>query len=404
MYYKSRRNRFKNWIGNTNLKPYAIVFGVLAVISIVLFVVSKSNVYEYFSEKQTDNRDNNSISEINTEAQLTDSSTDGAMETEPLVVALIIEVNKYDNMVSVWNTVDGKKDSIRKLFNSSIYEELNTGTYSISEKNIWRLTDNNTYIQYSSKDSAELLFHSAQYQIQNRNYMNVETYNNIGSSNTSVKGITLTVADAKWIYENCPEGTVVDVINDENPDYGSMQADELRAIPDGIRWDPTDPDKNNKWVTTQIKFINGVTNHTIQVGSYFDAWDGIYATDIDGNNITNNITILGTVNTAVPGTYTIQYLLADFTGQVIREKAYITVTAGNDSTDSNDTGNDVVENDENVSNNEAADNENTVNNTDNGNSENTAGNGNGADSNGNDANGTNGDTDNNDIINSDAIN
>lgn len=350
MYYKSRRNRFKNWIGNTNLKPYAIVFGVLAVISIVLFVVSKSNVYEYFSEKQTDNRDNNSISEINTEAQLTDSSTDGAMETEPLVVALIIEVNKYDNMVSVWNTVDGKKDSIRKLFNSSIYEQLNTGTYSISEKNIWRLTENNTYIQYSSKDSAELLFHSSEYQIQNRNYMNVETYNNIGSSNTSVKGITLTVADAKWIYENCPEGTVVDVINDENPDYGSIHANELRAIPNGIRWDPTDPDKNNKWVTTQIKFLNGVTNHTIPVGSYFDAWDGIYATDIDGKNITNNITIIGTVNTAIPGTYTIQYLLADFTGQVIRETAYITVTAGNDNTGSNDndTGSNAAGNDENA--------------------------------------------------------
>lgn len=353
MYYKSRRNRFKSWIGNTNLKPYAIVFGVLAVISIVLFVVSKSNVYEYFSEKQTDDRNNASISEINTEAQLTDSSTEGDMETEPLVVALIIEVNKYDNMVSIWNTIDGKKDSIKKLFNSSVCEDLDTGTYSISEKNIWRLTENNTYIQYSSKDSSELLFHSPEYEIQNRNYMNVETYNNIGSSNSSVKGITLTVADAKWIYENCPEETIVNIINNENPDYGSIQADELRDIPDGIRWDPTDPDKNNKWVTTQIKFLNGVSDHTIPAGSYFDAWEGIYATDVNGNNITNNITIIGTVNTAIPGTYTVQYLLADFTGQVIRETAYITVTAGNDNTG----------NDENAANNAtAANNENMVNN------------------------------------------
>lgn len=322
MYYQSRRNFFKNWLGNTNLKPYIVILiFVLLVVGTVLFA-GKKHIAEYFAPG--DVMDNPGVSD--------NEEPTNIMETEPAtktteaetVHGYYIQVNKHDNMVSVWTTVNGEIEEIEKLFVASINQNLSEGNYTIAEKSTWRTLQDYTYVQYSSKAATSMLFHSPVYEIQNRGYMLVNTYQMLGSSNDSVEGITMTVADSKWIYENCGEGTIVNVCTDSQPAYG-LTPNELMAIPDGLRWDPTDPDRENMWVQGKIAFLNGVSDKTIPVGGYVDPWEGILAKTEDGRNITNNITVRNYVNNMIPGVYRIEYILADSTGQVIRQFATITV-------------------------------------------------------------------------------
>lgn len=323
MYYQSRRNFFKNWLGNTNLKPYIVILIFVLLVVGVIFLLGKQHIAGYFEldermEHDTDFVDLEEPTDISEEPTLQKST-----EAET-VHGYFIQVNKHDNMVSVWSTVNGEKTQLEKLFIASINQNLAEGNYEIAEKNTWRMMPDYTYVQYASKAATSMLFHSPVYEIKNGGYMLVSTYQMLGSSNDSVEGITMTVADSKWIYENCGEGTIVHICMDSQPAYG-MTPGELMAIPDGLRWDPTDPDRENMWVQGKIAFLSGVCDKTIPVGGHVDPWEGIFARTEDGRNITNNITVHNYVNNMVPGVYSIEYLLADSTGQVIRQFATITV-------------------------------------------------------------------------------
>lgn len=315
-----------NWLGNTNLKPYVfILISLLIVIGIILFV-SRQPLADYFSYGTDIDENNFNNTDLYSSDESTEYETYEELTTEsPVEMSYYIIVNKSDNMVSIWNAVNGSVDSIAALFYSSVNSELETGTYYINKKDTWNMLDNRFYVQYSSRTSSVVLFHSPAYSIQRSGYLITETYKAIGSSNDNVPGITLTVGDAKWIYENCPDNTVVEVCDKSDMDYG-ITAEKPMEIPNGIRWDPTDPNRDNKWVTKEIDFVRGVTDKVITVGSSIDPWDGVYARTVDNENVTSKLTIINNVDVNTPGTYTIEYILADFTGQVIRQYSNVTVT------------------------------------------------------------------------------
>ena len=60
--------------------------------------------------------------------------------------------------------------------------------------------------------------------------------------------VRLTVEDAKWIYDNCPSGTYVEVYDSDDPGpLGKPEAMKLDADSPNKGWDPTDPDERNPW-------------------------------------------------------------------------------------------------------------------------------------------------------------
>ena len=60
--------------------------------------------------------------------------------------------------------------------------------------------------------------------------------------------VRLTVKDAKWIYDNCPSGTAVEVYDSEDPGpLGKPETMKLDKDNANKGWDPTDPDENNPW-------------------------------------------------------------------------------------------------------------------------------------------------------------
>ena len=122
-----------------------------------------------------------------------------------------------------------------------------TGTYTTSDKYTWRLLSGNVYGQYATRITGHILFHSVPYFTRSKSDLEYDEYNKLGQP-ASLGCIRLSVADAKWIYDNCPKGTTVTIYDSdqkeplEKPTPIHIDTNDSRRV-----WDPTDPDSNNPW-------------------------------------------------------------------------------------------------------------------------------------------------------------
>lgn len=168
----------------------------------------------------------------------------------------LVRVNRTQNLVTVYGK-DGNGNYTKPVKAMVCSVGLNgkteTGTFTIKaqqgkpEKSRWRLLSGGVYGQYITRFNGSILFHSVPYYSQNPADLEYEEYNKLGQA-ASLGCVRLAVIDAKWIYDNCPTGTTVEV-------YDSS-AQEPLAKPTPIKidlndsrkgWDPTDPDPNNPW-------------------------------------------------------------------------------------------------------------------------------------------------------------
>lgn len=122
-----------------------------------------------------------------------------------------------------------------------------TGTYSIRAKYRWRLMIGNCYTQYASSISSSYLLHSIPYNKKNAGTMSNASYDKLGTPASS--GCTrLCFRDSKWIYDNCPIGTPVYVVNEAAPE-GIVPLAVPPRIDDAVHsgWDPTDDAPENPY-------------------------------------------------------------------------------------------------------------------------------------------------------------
>lgn len=159
-----------------------------------------------------------------------------------------IDVNCEQNIVIVYRKNNDNSYEPYKAFVCSVGTDTPHGTFQISEKYEWRNLFGNVWGQYATRITGHILFHSVPYFTPNKDDLEYEEYNKLGTV-ASMGCIRLTVKDVKWIYDNCPEGTVVRM-------YASSKKEPLeKPIPINIDvdneelrgWDPTDPDENNPW-------------------------------------------------------------------------------------------------------------------------------------------------------------
>lgn len=71
--------------------------------------------------------------------------------------------------------------------------------------------------------------------------------------------------------------------------------------------------------------ITGAKDTTVNVGDNFDPMTGVTAKDDKGTDLTKNIKVSGTVDTAKPGDYKLTYSLVDGAGQPVKTERTITV-------------------------------------------------------------------------------
>ena len=190
---------------------------------------------------------------------------------------------------------------------------------------VWRLMVDNTYGHYAYRISGGYLFHSVPYLKAANNTLETEEYNKLGTF-ASLGCVRMCVRDVLWLYENCPQGTTVDIYDDAaNP--GPLGKPESIKIPldsPNAGWDPTDPDETNPW-HKESATLSGVQDITVKVGDTVDFLKGVTAKDTCGNDITDKIAVSGRYTTDAAGEYTMKYQVTDAIGSVAEKTVKLKV-------------------------------------------------------------------------------
>lgn len=226
--------------------------------------------------------------------------------------AYSIRINKATNVVTVYR--NGAPD---RAFVCSTGSATPIGSFNTNQKLRWHVLDGPSYGQYCTRIVGSVLFHSVWYYANgDYNSQSYVQYNKLGTT-ASHGCVRLTVADAKWIYENCPLGTSVTVFwgSSANDPLGKPEAIKIPARYGSRGWDPTDPMAGNPYsgLRPSISVSGAQTN--VEYGSAFNPFAGIAAYDSLGNDITRRLTYSGSVNTKKLGSYQLNYNVVDALGR-----------------------------------------------------------------------------------------
>ena len=245
----------------------------------------------------------------------------------------VIKINKQANCVTIYKEdAKGELKPVKALICSTGYAT-KLGTYSLGEKLRWHVLDGPCYGQYCTRIYGGVLFHSVWYTGQNNPAtLSISSYNKLGTT-ASHGCVRLTVAGAKWIYDNVPSGTKVIIYSDPNP--GPLGKPRAIKLPYTYAWDPTDTgNPNNPW-NSKKPSISGAKNQTVEYNAKFNIMKGITAKNTTGFDakdlVTTKIMYMGKkvskVDTTTPGKYKVTYILIDEIERKATAKAVIKVTA-----------------------------------------------------------------------------
>lgn len=171
-----------------------------------------------------------------------------------------IRINRAQNCITVY-TMDAAGEYTVPykaiICSTGLYNATPRGVYRISTKYRWRELYGHVYGQYATRIHGGILFHSVPYYRKAENTLCTDKYNKLGEQ-ASMGCVRLTVEDAKWIAENCPEGTTVEIYEDTDPGpLGKPEAAKIDAESPNKGWDPTDPSEENPWRNPQTQETDG---------------------------------------------------------------------------------------------------------------------------------------------------
>ena len=175
--------------------------------------------------------------------------------------AYYVKVNRQMNTVTVYTKdSDGLFTVPYKAMVCSTGYETPVGTYDISYQGQWNWLAlvGGVYGQYCTQITGDYLFHSVPYtQRYNKGSLQKGEYDKLGTT-CSHGCIRLTVADAKWIYDNKYNIARVELYN--SSDAGPLGKPYAQKIGGTANqgWDPTDPDSSNPWRNAKVTVGNYV--------------------------------------------------------------------------------------------------------------------------------------------------
>ncbi|WP_167954931.1 L,D-transpeptidase family protein [Anaerosporobacter faecicola] len=235
----------------------------------------------------------------------------------------LIKVNKQQNCVTIYEkNKKGKYTVPVKAMICSTGADTPIGTFKTPARYRWKVLLDNVWGQYCTRINGGILFHSVWYYKQDPSTLSAVQYNKLGTM-CSHGCIRLTVADAKWIYDNCPVGTTVTIYNSKDP--GPLGKPTAIKLKPNTGWDPTDIYYKNNPFNNKKPSISGAKNKTINVGDKVNLLKGITAKNTTGFSITSRITVSGKVNTKKAGKYKITYKVTDEIGRTAKKTITYTV-------------------------------------------------------------------------------
>ena len=277
-------------------------------------------VPEYSSENESCGDENESTEEKTTKPPV-----------DPKSLPYIIKVNRAANCLTVYGKDDAGNFTVPvKAITVSCGKNVGdtpTGTFQTINEYNWRKMVDGTYSQYAYRIVGSILFHSVPYYSQAKNDLEWEEFNKLGSP-ASLGCVRMTVADSKWLMDNCPIGTKVTIYDDaSNPGpLGKPDTIKIPADSPYKNWDPTDPDPANPWKLFSAT-IEHPSDKTITVAPGTTTMDQIKATyfsakDTCGNDISHKILAKGSFDLNVEGTYNLTFYVIDAIGS----KAQVDIT------------------------------------------------------------------------------
>lgn len=263
---------------------------------------------EYYKEEEALDQDEENVLYEDTESDTPSSQSNS--DAHPYY----IKVNRQANCVTVYSKdAEGNYTvPVRAMVCSvGLNGGTPTGVFRTSTKYLWRALFGGVYGQYAYRINGPILFHSVPYYSQNKADLESEEYNKLGQD-ASMGCIRMAVKDVKWLMDNCPTGTTVEIYDSADPGpLGKPSAVKIDLNSPNKGWDPTDPDEKNPWRATP-PVITGVANKNVERGNAVDVLSGISATDFQGNSLT--VSTSGTVNANVCGNYGVTYTATDAFG------------------------------------------------------------------------------------------
>lgn len=234
-----------------------------------------------------------------------------------------IKVNRTANCVTVYTYDEKGKYTVpvrAMVCSTGLNNATITGDYTIGIKTEWLFLVGDVFGRYISGISGDYLFHSVPYYTLNEQDLEVEEFNKLGEQ-ASQGCVRLAVSDAKWIYDNCPTGTAVNIYDDAETAGPLGKPDTIKITDFNNKWDPTDSSKKCPYATA-TPTISGANDCTIKTGGNFYALTGVTAVDTCGNDISSEIKVVGNVVTTRKGKYKVTYSVTD----VLKRTSSVTIT------------------------------------------------------------------------------
>ena len=268
---------------------------------------------QYSSEDETCGDENETTEEKTTEPPV-----------DPATLPYMIMVNRAANCITVYGKDESGAFTVPvKAITVSCGKNLGDtplGSYQTINEYKWRKMVDGTYSQYAYRIVGSILFHSVPYYTQAKDDLEWEEFNKLGTS-ASLGCVRMTVADSKWLMDNCPIGTLVKIYDDAaNPGpLGKPDTIKIPADSPYKNWDPTDPDPANPWNLYSAS-ITHPDNKTITIkpGTTLDEVKKEYFTakDTCGNDISDKILAksTGSYDFNVEGTYNLTFYVIDAIG------------------------------------------------------------------------------------------
>ena len=218
--------------------------------------------------------------------------------------AYYLLVNTRHNTIVAYGYDKEEKLVPMKIMLCTIGQNVEKGKFEINEKYPWVCVDKQSWNQYNSRVGEYMWIQSAGYFDKNKYSLNVSEYNNMGSSNENGLNVKLSVADAKWIYDNCRVGTKIEVGNEKKLPLAKPKFKKISKI---RGWDPTDPNKYNPWKAKKKNQIAGYRKVIkVERGAEVNYLANVIALDSNGKDITKKLNYIP-FDTNETGMYKVKY-------------------------------------------------------------------------------------------------
>ena len=196
-----------------------------------------------------------------------------------------IKVNNQANTVTIYKyNAQGELEPVKAMICSTGGSTPKSGSYSLKSRWEWLGLFGNVYGHYVTQITGNILFHSVPY-LRKGDSSSLEywEFDKLGTS-ASMGCVRLQIKDAKWIYDNCKSGTIVEFYWDSNPGpLGKPTAQKISSNELCRNWDPTDPNSSNPWHNT-----NNVVTSNDNIGDDSETENKIQEI-INNNNKANTL-------------------------------------------------------------------------------------------------------------------